>query len=361
MSRARHRGLDGLRGLAALVVFAGHALKAPRAPLPSILEHSPLHALFDGTAAVDLFFVLSGFVLALPFVGDDARPLQLRDFWRKRVLRIYPAYWAALAIALLLQRFAWAPPIPGASAWLDHFWATPPTLHELAAHAVMIGPSFDWARLDPVIWSLIVEMRLSLVYPFVIFLLARVARPRSAALLLFAAVVLALIPTLNYLPLFVLGGITARFRAPLFAWVRQLSNVTIAIVAVAAVIAFDARFAFGVAWAETPLAYRLSDYVIALGSLTLVVLVAARPSCDAFFARRPLAFAGDVSYGFYLVHFPILLATVSLVGHVAPAIPLALAASLAIARILHVAVEKPFMALGRTLARPEPMLMTHQC
>src|SRR5262249_7776852 len=74
----RFAGLDGLRGLAAFSVFLGHTVRLIPGPrLSDRLMESPLRVLWDGTAAVDLFFVLSGFVLSLPFVGPGRQRLHL--------------------------------------------------------------------------------------------------------------------------------------------------------------------------------------------------------------------------------------------------------------------------------------------
>jgi peptidoglycan/LPS O-acetylase OafA/YrhL len=349
-SRERYEGLDGLRGLAALVVFAGHVVDmAPPTRVPSLLRNTPLHAAWDGTAAVLLFFVLSGFVLALPFVGAGAQRLTVWPFVVKRICRIYPAYWAALVIALLLQKQLYCNSyMVDASQWFNHFWHTPPTLRELIAHAIMIGPSFDWWRLDPVIWSLVVEMRLSLIYPLVILALGRCRGARAALGLLALAIALAFtVATLRYLPMFVLGGLVARFRGRLFEWARALPGRTALAVTVAALLLFDVRFAFG----PTRLPVRASDYVISVGCALLVILVAARSAYDRGLSRGSLAFLGAVSYSFYLIHFPILLTTASRVGASGYALwlapPIALVVALALAWILYRAVEQSGQALGR--------------
>ncbi len=92
--------LDGLRAAAVLIVFTYHALLRA---VP--LQRYVLPEALSLEAGVEVFFVLSGFLIYSPFVrahlAGDAPP-RLVDYVRRRVLRIYPAYWVALAVLLAL-------------------------------------------------------------------------------------------------------------------------------------------------------------------------------------------------------------------------------------------------------------------
>src|SRR6476469_1055730 len=103
-TRSRMPGLDGLRGLAALAVVCLHVWIYTEA-------HSPdNNVLVDAVVgefrvAVGLFFVLSGFLLALPWIaashGERPKPA-LGRFALRRTARIVPAYWLALGLTFLL-------------------------------------------------------------------------------------------------------------------------------------------------------------------------------------------------------------------------------------------------------------------
>lgn len=95
----RAHSLDGLRGVASLVVVLHHAMLAiplfasavfdDQAPAASLgwLVYSPLHALWAGSEAVYVFFVLSGLVLMLPILG---RPnFDWRAYYPSRLIRLY--------------------------------------------------------------------------------------------------------------------------------------------------------------------------------------------------------------------------------------------------------------------------------
>ena len=101
--------LDSLRGLAALSVVACHCLKVRSGVgfgwLLWLLDHTPLGIVRASHEAVIFFFVLSGFVLALPFLSG---PVRYRAFLAKRVCRIYLPYYAALVSWHSSWRRRWA-------------------------------------------------------------------------------------------------------------------------------------------------------------------------------------------------------------------------------------------------------------
>ena len=94
--------LDGIRGLAALMVFGHHALSTKvRETRGAGWPHS-IQALthifeFAGTG-VDLFFVLSGFLITSILIGEKRSSSYYRDFYWKRALRILPLYWLMLGV-----------------------------------------------------------------------------------------------------------------------------------------------------------------------------------------------------------------------------------------------------------------------
>jgi peptidoglycan/LPS O-acetylase OafA/YrhL len=98
--------LECLRGIAIVLVVLFHADGLVRFPFGNTLGMwvSPLRALMlGGHTGVSLFFVLSGFLLALPFLAevDGRRRVDRLTFYRRRALRILPLYWAVLAVGFL--------------------------------------------------------------------------------------------------------------------------------------------------------------------------------------------------------------------------------------------------------------------
>ena len=108
--RSEIRSLTGLRGLAALWVMTGHYIRDAPADLTVrfVINHMYI--------AVDLFMVLSGFVLAMSYDADFRVPLNAQRMWRfvlLRIARIYPVYGLSCIACVLLVVTGigvWGPP-----------------------------------------------------------------------------------------------------------------------------------------------------------------------------------------------------------------------------------------------------------
>ena len=130
----RYSELDILRGLAALSVFTTHAFGlVSQTELEftwlKMLQNSPVVILWNGHAAVDLFFVLSGFVLALP-IFYKPNSFNYIKFAIKRLLRIYPTYWITIALATLMCYFYSYGSLTGLSEWINGYWHHSLTIKE---------------------------------------------------------------------------------------------------------------------------------------------------------------------------------------------------------------------------------------
>lgn len=159
--------VDGLRGLAAMMVVIGHIhLAAGSAALGGL--NVVLGQLGSG---VDLFFVLSGFCLFYPLTKPGAA-FSARDFFRRRARRILPPYYAAMGVLLLL------PPllgplaarvgvidVPAASISWQQIWT-----HLLLVHTLFPGTFFG---IDGPFWSLGVELQFYLAFPLAVWLTRR--------------------------------------------------------------------------------------------------------------------------------------------------------------------------------------------
>ncbi|HZL35167.1 MAG TPA: acyltransferase [Tepidisphaeraceae bacterium] len=160
--------LDGLRGTAILAVLVCHH----SALIPN--THGLADLLDNGWAGVDLFFVLSGFLITGILFDAKGTPHYFRNFYARRSLRIFPLYYgflAALLLLLLLVRF-----LPGnLGGGLDRLWAPQPWLWTYTAN-FWIGAQKQWTTSTESIiplWSLSVEEQFYLIWPLVVFSFSR--------------------------------------------------------------------------------------------------------------------------------------------------------------------------------------------
>jgi peptidoglycan/LPS O-acetylase OafA/YrhL len=168
--------LDGLRGIAILLVVAHHFGTAADLPGPSRLAIGRVLERFcyAGWAGVDLFFVLSGFLISSILLATRERPAYFRTFYSRRVLRIFPLYFGTLVLGLLIvPAVATLPPAFVGQARDHAIWLwTYTTNIALATGAVATFGVFD------LYWSLAIEEQFYIVWP----LLVRVTRPTTLAL-----------------------------------------------------------------------------------------------------------------------------------------------------------------------------------
>jgi peptidoglycan/LPS O-acetylase OafA/YrhL len=164
--------LDGLRGIAVLLVLVFHFSWG-------FAEHSSLlaavkHTLWSGWMGVDMFFVLSGYLITRGLVKDSEFSIgkRLKLFWARRAFRIFPLYYIVLIVgSIVCLALGQSQHIPGAGYWLyfqNYTLAFDPMPLRWTAH----------------FWSLAIEEQFYFVWPLFVLLVAKAWRPRLALLLL---------------------------------------------------------------------------------------------------------------------------------------------------------------------------------
>jgi peptidoglycan/LPS O-acetylase OafA/YrhL len=148
--------LTGLRGFAALSVVAFHLYAFLGSPALVVFGFNVLAFLQAGHYGVDLFFVLSGYLLSRPFIDamlEKKQAPKWLSFWWQRCLRILPAYWFQLIVLISL------------TGWGAYSLKTL-LMHASLTFNLIKNPS----ALNPVYWSLPVEWNFYLVMPFIAWL-----------------------------------------------------------------------------------------------------------------------------------------------------------------------------------------------
>jgi peptidoglycan/LPS O-acetylase OafA/YrhL len=281
---ATYPGLDGLRTVAVLAV---------------ILSHQPIWE--QGWVGVQLFFVLSGFLITGILYRASSHPLRtyLRNFYGRRVLRIFPLYYAYLAVlaaAILLGRL---PASAGERLIYAAFYLSNHYTGDDAGVRLLLH-----------FWSLAVEEQFYLVWPFLIYFC-----PKH----LLRGVLLTLVATgipiryvvnlyfelpgyvaISHADAFAIGALTA-----LYPW-RISARVT------TLVLAALWPLGFVVLAQNVPLpggtygwGYIVGVSVINFASAVLVRALVERQFLPGFFENPVMRYCGKVSYGIYIFHFPV--------------------------------------------------------
>jgi peptidoglycan/LPS O-acetylase OafA/YrhL len=161
--------LDGVRGLAIALVLVFHVGYFVGGPPVAAVDRVVFAGARVGWVGVDLFFVLSGFLITGILFDTKGRPGYFRTFYVRRVLRIFPLYYAALAALLFVL-----PPLLPAALRPGH-----PAGSSVWAWAYLTNVRLAWSGWSAMptylhhFWSLAVEEQFYLLWPLVVFLLDR--------------------------------------------------------------------------------------------------------------------------------------------------------------------------------------------
>lgn len=295
---ARIDALDGLRGIAILLVVLFHALFFDPGLVGSASPGDSLYLRVSmlGWCGVDVFFVLSGFLITGILLRTKDRPRYFTTFYARRALRIFPLYYVVMvALLFVLER----PPATAAEK------ASYLLYYQNVRFALVGEHQFDPARL--VTWSLAIEEQFYLVWPAVVWWCSRRTLVRVCA----AAIVLSIGLRLVLLA----GGLqTTHFLTPcrldalaagaLFALVGsppRLAGWLAAIVGAAGLATVAA--VTGQPWPESVGMQRYGLLAALLFAVGLFVVVRAGGWPARACAVGPLRSLGRYSYCIYLVHF----------------------------------------------------------
>jgi len=306
--------LESLRGVAILLVFFSHThgVAFGNSPhQPSVL----MSFIVSGNTGVTLFFVLSGFLLSLPwlnyFLGKRSAPPDIANFYRARGLRIIPLYWAAVLVSVVLTGKI----VSGAKA----------------ASFLFVG--FDMFPYSVVWWTLATEVQFYILLPLCFWAWAQggVARVLLIAaffawLFYYTTLILFQQLPLDQLSYFYNKSIFGRLPAFLFGvfagWIylklkdllsdykdqagaRILSTVLCIALIYSLGLVLQTSANLGDNYAEKHWHIR-HTYESALWAAIILSFVLSRPFAGGLFVNRPVAITGKLSYSLYLIHVPVI-------------------------------------------------------
>ena len=346
--------LDGLRGVAILGVMFFHA----NAPF-----------LKGGYLGVDIFFVLSGFLITSLLISefDGSGSVSLKNFYMRRVLRLGPAL-IALLIVFCLASFAVLSEEKANSNFVD-------ALISLAYFS-------NWARAFSIhppdflghTWSLSIEEQFYIVWPIILLMLLRVSKKRHHVVVIAAAIALfswifRIYLSMNAAPIErIYNGLDTRADALMVGCtlgvvlssglvsenakkMLQKLLVVIAPLSMACLLAFSILSSW-----RNPWMYYCGFFIVELLTAALVLDILMNPQSiiRKLLAMRWLVWVGSISYGLYLWHYPIY-RTISALGfHGLTIITVGSLVTFIVAALSYYAMERPILKFKKRFARATP-------
>ncbi|HEX6095230.1 MAG TPA: acyltransferase [Thermoanaerobaculia bacterium] len=313
--------VDSLRGIASLAVCWYHLTEGY--PREGLLKRSGS----AGWIGVEIFFVISGFIIPWTLSRSGYRLSDFRVFVWKRIVRLDPPYLASILLILAIGFMS--------AVWRGTAGTFSVSIPGLAAHLAYANVIFGFPWLNPVYWTLAVEFQyyllIGLAYPW----LKRVSAGSvlaTASIVCLAAVAL---PhpryIFHYLPLFYMGVIAFYVRS------RRLS----APIAIPLLVCFAA------------VSLPIVGFWQAIAGLATSLVIAFTN-----FSWRPLVYLGTISYSLYLLHAPASTVAFSVSRKLLPptessrvaGVFVALLACIIAAHLFHVFVEHPAQRWSRRIA-----------
>ncbi|MCE2566121.1 acyltransferase [Komagataeibacter sp. FNDCF1] len=350
--------LTSLRGVACLVVLFGHAIQVfrysqPTRPPGLAVVHDLVTYAFNAEAAVVLFFVLSGCVLSLSLRKYTHMTGRIvGSFYVKRLFRIYPLLWFSIALAIASMVIARGWVADGVFVgWLSRNLQTPVSIRNTLASV-----SGLFTRYNGPMWSLRVELMYSVVFPL-LFVLVRAPRLRVLTLAALAAIALLPLPHETGTVFALCFGLGALI--PLLPTTLPRHHGLYALLAVA-VLLYD-RYAL----APLNLPERIPDMIETAAAFVVIRDLYASGRQYRFLLSKPVIAVGELSYGIYLLHLPVMLIVFSLAGRMMGAPTLLSHPSLTqfglgmvtvvltttLAALTYTVLELPLHNMGRRLGR----------
>ncbi len=380
--------LDSIRGIAAFIVvihhcfitravysdfFFTHWQTPATGPVSWIFLYTPARLVWSGYEAVTLFYILSGLVLALPWV--EGRAPAFRDFAIRRMCRLYIPYVVAIILAGILNvAFFKHAYVSGASKWVNEMtWTYPVTLSVIIDHLALIG---HHATINGVTHTLIWEIRVSLIFPLLIMPIMRWG-VRGALGLLSFLIALIVGMQLLYGNMGALGDLLiaaknqsifnrAAFEVQWTAYyscffvfgsliAARLSEIRLFLARFGGWLSFALLFSglliFQGHWSRW---HALQELMVAVGSI-LILMAAFSPGAIETGLRKKLPrYLGRISFSLYLVHLPFIL-VLTILTHNALPLPVLIAIVVPVSILLAAGFDRlvtvPSAALGYRMAQ----------
>jgi peptidoglycan/LPS O-acetylase OafA/YrhL len=325
MDNKRISELDSLRGIAAFTVLINHCLIV----YPALYEllnsrdtnsstalkyllFSPIITIWNGHAAVILFFILSGFVLSVSHYNNST--FNYSSYLIKRIVRLYIPYFVIITISVILINYYLGKyGMDHLSARFNETWTFKINLTDYIKLLLLRGKI---NIVNSPLWTVIIEIEISVILPIFIIIIKKINFIKSIILVILCIVCLKIvtyskitnfIPDLiyiYYLQFFLFGSILYKYRSKIKS--LEIKNVFILAI-VFIVILFFYNWEWLIVWAikydKQNTFYAISDYMIAIGCILLMTIsISNTCSIKKILNNRITIFLGKISFSLYLIH-----------------------------------------------------------
>ncbi|WP_168733823.1 acyltransferase family protein [Metabacillus sediminilitoris] len=367
----RYEELDSLRGLAALSVFFSHIYLIFNETLLSklLFEYGLLRGMVAGSEAVTLFFVLSGFVLSIPFYSN--KDFNYGEFAVKRFCRIYIPYIVAIVITFIFREIFYTGKIHGLTDWFNVNWSVSLNANAIIDHLLLLG-TFT-SNLNNVVWSLVHEMRISLMFPFIMFLLIKLNMKQGIGLAFTLSVMSILFSltadnpflgtelyySVHLTSLFIVGALLAKFRYDIINYLLNLkfkSKMFIFILGLILYLYAHPSFVLNILIRDFNPFYRavIDTWITSIGAAILIIFALSSVRFSKILKNKLVNYLGKISYSLYLYHLAVLFTFIHLFYNIMPLWVICLISIIGtfiISSCMYHLIEKPAIKIGKLLTK----------
>lgn len=365
--------LDSLRGLAALTVVMHHFFISTNVfngstyydtyLIVKCLKYTPLSIIYAGHEAVILFFILSGFVLSLPYLNDKKQSYS--TFLIKRLCRLYIPCIISVLLAILAKECFYRGHFTTLNSWTNSMWTCKFSLSNIINHILLLK-DFDVAHgYNPILWSLIIEIRISLIFPLLVIVTKKV-KPVIIGIICFIFIVLSIelqkyfnmdslsnyFATFYYIPMFIIGILLAKYKGLLINYCKKITGVFKYMVFIIGL----CFYIYPNILPDLKLLHKcvFNDYFTGFGSCIFIIVSLSWIKISNLLSKKSMVYLGKISFSLYLFHFIVQMTLLNILYNYLPIwfiYILSFIFSILIASLSYMFIEKPSIALGKYLSK----------
>jgi peptidoglycan/LPS O-acetylase OafA/YrhL len=300
--------LDGLRGVAIILVILFHNF-----------DHFYVNGF--GWIGVDLFFVLSGFLITRILLNSKTKPRYFMNFYMKRVLRIFPLYYLFVIGCFVAVMFFDIDRLNAIKNYFAYFLSYTPNILFYKLNGFI--PRFAMAHL----WSLAIEEHFYFLWPLMVFLFSNKKLIWISVFVIIASSVLGMVMlyyknswmvvytfTLSRLGTITLGSLLAILMVN-HKKLLELLAIPVFITSFACIVAFYLKihfidkvpFDFFLLHPSTTILNSSNWMLLVIGVFfaSILCITLSKNFLSTLLSIKPLMFMGKYSYGIYVFHFPV--------------------------------------------------------